>query len=746
MRAEGIEVVFEDGTVGLSGVSLALDPGRRVLLTGPSGSGKSTLLRVLAGLRVPVSGTVERDGRVGFVFQEPGDQLVAGTVGEELRLAARAAGHTVEPRALLDAVGLDVPLHTPPHALSGGQQQRLAVAACLAQDARVLLLDEPLAHLDPEGARDLLALTRELAEDGRAVCMVEHRLEATVAWADEVLVLDAGRLASLEPTVEAFEGLGLRAPSRLVFGGVDGLRALGSRSSRDHAVGPCLWSGELPAVERGGREVTASTPIALHRGERLALMGANGAGKSTLLEACARGLGRRAVWVPQDPDLSLFHDTVAEELVSGADERGVSAAVGLEELGLAGLDGRAPQSLSKGQRLRLAVGAALAVAPDVLLLDEPTAGQHAEAVAEVMEQVTRVQADRAVVFATHDLELALRWATRIAFVSEGRIVASGAPGALVPPTLPWLAAEQIALGFRVVDREQQCAGRTGAAAPAEVVSTRAAVVERPVLRATPVRSLLALGALACLSLLLERPLLLWGLVLLGGWTFFRRPLPRRTRWGVLLGALGVVWTTLVSQGLFYGDEPRTVAFRLGPLVVWEEGLRWGFVQSARLLAVTFAGLGVALSTSPDRMVGLLRAIRVPGALAFLGVMALRFVPVVASEWWSIRAARARRGRALWRNGPLRWLRIEVAMLQPLVARALRRALRLAESLDSRGFDLRRPPVEAVRWERMDQAVGAGLSVVVVTVAALQLLLALYVWEVYYDPSLRPLYAWARAWL
>ncbi|MCB9671179.1 MAG: ATP-binding cassette domain-containing protein [Alphaproteobacteria bacterium] len=731
IHLSGVTHRFADGTVGLDGVDLRVEPGERVLITGPSGAGKSTLLRVLAGLVAPTEGTVERP-RTGLVFQEPGDQLLTGTVGEEVRLAARAAGRAVDARALLEEVGLDVPLHAAPTELSGGQQQRLAVAACLAGGAPVLLLDEPLAHLDGDGSAALLALLDARAAAGDAVILVEHRLEETLGWADRVLALRDGRLAPLEPTPDALHALGVRAPARIVLGGGDGLRTLGPRAPRSTDAAEPLWTG----------------PLALHRGDRVALMGANGAGKSTLLEGLARDLGERAVWVPQDPDLSLFAATAAEELASGAAERGVPRTVTLEDLGLAGLGERAPQSLSRGQRLRLAVGAALATAPDVLLLDEPTAGQDARSVEAVMERVATLQSGRAVVFATHDLELALRWATRVAFVSEGRIVHEGPPGTALPERLPWLAASQLAAGFPVVDRDRQ---RTGPAHEGPVTVERLASSApsrppRPEKAATPVAAVLLLLFTSALAVLLERPFGLWTLVAGSLAVFLTRPIAPRTRRLALAGSVAILWSTLLSQGLFYGDLPRTPALRLGPVVLWWEGLRWGAVQSARLLSVGLAGLSLALTTSPDRLVGLLRALRVPGLLAFLAVMALRFVPVVGEEWGQVRAARARRGRALWRRGALGWLRAEVAMLQPLVARSLRRALRLAESLDSRGFALADPPVDAVPWTSRDRAVGAALCLALGGIGVLQGLQALYLWDVYYDPRLRPLYAWVRAWL
>ena len=210
----------------------------------------------------------------------------------------------------------------------------------------------------------------------------------------------------------------------------------------------------------------------------------------------------------------------------------------------------------------------------------------------------------------------------------------------------------------------------------------------------------------------------------------------------------IVWSTVLSQGLFYAQEPRVALVSLGPLTLWEEGVRWGLVQSLRFVAVSLAGIGLAVSTPPDRLFAALLRLRVPFGLAFLAVTALRFVPEITREWLTVRQARARRGRPAWKRSPWAWLTLEVRLLRPVVARTLRRARALAESMDARGFDPHasrsvRKPLRLRPWE-LPLLAGAGL----ITVALLGLRIGylLYTTDVLYVPAWRPLYGLVRTWL
>jgi energy-coupling factor transport system ATP-binding protein len=197
----------------LHGVSLTVQPGRKIGLLGPNGSGKSTLVRLCNGLLLPTSGRVVVDGidtsieqdvwdvraRVGFVQQNPDNQIVGTVVEEDVAFGPENLGIPREElRRRVDealaAVGLTGLERREPHLLSEGQKQRLAVAGALAMQPAYLVLDEPRALLDAGGRADVLRAIRRLHASGVGVVQVTHYLE-DVLDADEVVVLASGRIA-----------------------------------------------------------------------------------------------------------------------------------------------------------------------------------------------------------------------------------------------------------------------------------------------------------------------------------------------------------------------------------------------------------------------------------------------------------------------------------------------------------------------------------------------------------------------
>jgi len=227
----------------LANIDLTIQPGELLAVTGPNGSGKSTLARLLNGLLRPREGRVLVDGldtgdeaslvairrRVGMVFQDPDNQLVAATVADDVAFGLENLG--LPPAAIrervarvLQAVDLEELAARPPHQLSGGQKQRLALAGVLVMEPRYLVLDEATAMLDPVAREEILQRVLHLRrERGIAVILISHLMEEALL-ADRMLVLQAGEITwagkprEIVQQEEILAAAGLRLPAVVALG------------------------------------------------------------------------------------------------------------------------------------------------------------------------------------------------------------------------------------------------------------------------------------------------------------------------------------------------------------------------------------------------------------------------------------------------------------------------------------------------------------------------------------------------
>ncbi|MEE3392533.1 MAG: ATP-binding cassette domain-containing protein [Lachnospiraceae bacterium] len=208
MILEKINYKYPDSNgLAVHDLSVTIEEGHFIALTGQTGSGKSTLLRILAGLYAPSSGSIELDGgrelkrSARLVFQYPEDQLFCESVIEDVEFGPKNQGLSqidMEKRSFdaLHAVGIsDDLLDVSPFALSGGQKRLVAIAGLLAMDPDILLLDEPTAGLDPETHEHILDILKALVEDrGRTVIIASHSMDDVAEYADTMLVMNRGRL------------------------------------------------------------------------------------------------------------------------------------------------------------------------------------------------------------------------------------------------------------------------------------------------------------------------------------------------------------------------------------------------------------------------------------------------------------------------------------------------------------------------------------------------------------------------
>lgn len=485
-----------DSRAALAVQQLDLSAGQFALLVGPTGSGKSTLLGAIAGL-VPeytggrLIGSLQVAGRevagpvpeVGMVLQRPYEgfvqQTVAAEVGFSLRQLPLAEGEINERvTGALEEVGLGGLRDADLDSLSDGEAQRVAIAAAIVVEPAVLLLDEPTSALDAVSADQLLQLLVDInRERGTTILVSEHRFDRLLPLVDTVVDLAAaGRAvsprdfaAAADPAPKLIRLCRLAGSDALPLTAseakphLDGLRGLGRAADQTIVLSTrsavASFSNVTVAVD--DVNLISEVSIELPSAAATAVLGASGAGKSTLLHALigdiaprvgevkvgvraphrlgARQLLGRIALVPQQPADLFIADTVADECRLADRRRRLpigSTQAQLLALGDPLTLDQHPRDLSAGQQLQLALAIAIAADPELLLLDEPTRGLDPSGRRALAELVAnRVSNGKAVVFATHDLELAADLAQHLVVMADGGVVSAGPPSAACHPLL-----------------------------------------------------------------------------------------------------------------------------------------------------------------------------------------------------------------------------------------------------------------------------------------------------------------------
>lgn len=498
-------------------INLSIKKGEKIVIVGPSGSGKSTLAKSLNG-QIPNSfdgdilGQISIDGKdlksssifdlslsVGTVLQDTDGQFVGLTVAEDIAFSLENDCINKEEMEKIvhkwaKELNISKLLERKPKDLSGGQKQAVSIAGVLVSDVPILLLDEPLANLDPKSGRATMKLVRDLAERlGYTVVVIEHRLEeALLLNPDRIIAVSDGRIVfdgSVEDILKSdkLDQIGIRKPlyiDALSYAGLD-LKKYERISkvddldlSKDDLEILTTWASKVKKEKIAksrekiieirnldfaytNENILENINLTINKGEIISIVGPNGAGKSTLAKLMCgfirpnRGeilidgkdsknlsikeIADKIAFVLQNPNSmiskTMIYDEVAFGLrIRGFEEEEIQKRVEevLKICGLYPFRNWPISALSYGQKRRVTIASILILNPEVIILDEPTAGQDFSHYTAMMEFIRRLNRDLSltILMISHDMHLIQEYTDRALVVCDKKILADLSPAEL----------------------------------------------------------------------------------------------------------------------------------------------------------------------------------------------------------------------------------------------------------------------------------------------------------------------------
>lgn len=426
---------------------------------------------------------------VSTVLQDPDGQFIGLTVAEDLAFALEndcADQSEMKDKVALWAERLDLTslLNHRPQDLSGGQKQRVSLAGVLIDESPILLFDEPLANLDPKSGQETIDLIDKIHKEvGATTIIIEHRLEDVLYRpVDRILLVNEGELlfngspdellsstlllenGIREPLyVTVLRQLGFDTRSAQNLSQLDALDLSGLalpdrvlKDKKDSSSDSILKVEGLSVSYGDNPAIIEDLSFSLKKGERLAIVGKNGAGKSTLAKALCGFVpsqgkltyegqdisqdsiaerSERIGFVLQNPNQMISQTMIFDEVALGLRLRGIEEAEVEERVhevlktcGLYSFRKWPISALSFGQKKRVTIASILVLKPEIIILDEPTAGQDYKTYTDIMNFLDSLQKQgHTIVMITHDMQLMLEYSDRCLVVVEGEIIADDKP-------------------------------------------------------------------------------------------------------------------------------------------------------------------------------------------------------------------------------------------------------------------------------------------------------------------------------
>ena len=437
---------YEEGAKTIDQISFSVPKGSYTVVLGHNGSGKSTIAKLIIGLLEPKTGDITVDGihldeehlydvreKVGIVFQNPDNQFIGSTVRDDIAFGLENLCVPTEDmediiQTYAKKVNMTEFLDHEPTKLSGGQKQRVAIAGILAMHPSIIILDEATSMLDPRGKIEINNLVHELNQtQNMTILSITHDIEEA-ALSDHVILLDNGHIID-EGTPEKV----LTQKEELERIGLD-----------------------VPFAYKISKKLHDSGSLKIPQGSFTALIGHTGSGKSTLIQhinalllpsngevdidefviragekpEVLKPLRKKAGLVFQFPEYQLFEETIEKDIIFGPTNFGMSEEEAKERAGkvlkLVGLDEsyleRSPFELSGGQKRRVAIAGILAMEPDILVLDEPTAGLDPQGAKEMLELFKKFQeSGKTVIMVSHDMNHVLQYCDHVVVMNHGEV-------------------------------------------------------------------------------------------------------------------------------------------------------------------------------------------------------------------------------------------------------------------------------------------------------------------------------------